>query len=70
MLKKELKRNDEMKSEMNDEERAEVNACLVEQVSLPVMIISRSRSILKREPRFEKFLERHVIKKTELMCER
>ena len=70
MLKKELKRNDEMKSEMNDEERAEVNACLVEQVSLPVIIISRSRLILKRESRFERFLERHAIKKTEFMCER
>ena len=70
MLKRKLKRDNEIKSKINDKERTKVNACLVEQVSLFIMIILRSRSILKRELRFEKFLKRHVIKKIELMCKR
>jgi hypothetical protein len=52
MLKGELERDGEVEPEMNAGE-AEVEACLVEPVPLPVMIISRSLLILKREPRFE-----------------
>ncbi len=70
MLEGELKRDGEVEPEMDDGEGAEVDACLVEQVPLPVMTISRSRSILKREPRFEGSLERHMIKETGPMCER
>lgn len=70
MLKRKLKKDNEIKSKINDKERTKVNACLVKQVSLFIMIILRSRSILKRKLCFKKFLERHVIKKIELMCKR
>ncbi len=52
MLKRGLERDSEVKPEMNAG-GAEVEACLVEPISLPVMIISRSLLISKREPRFE-----------------
>jgi hypothetical protein len=52
MLEGELERNGEVEPEMNAG-GAEVDACLVEPVPLPVMIISRLLLILKREPRFE-----------------
>jgi len=70
MLKRKLKKDNEIKLKINDKERTKVNACLVKQVLLFIMIILRSRSILKRKLHFKKFLERHVIKKIELMCKR